>query len=102
MFGDSAVKQYKFLRLIIHLDMPSATDGPLTEDRLRGNSSTLNVLGIEVPRITIPVLAGRNLAVMAEAAVRDFMLKMKGFDAAAEFLERHARMLQKQTERAGD
>ena len=102
MFGDSAVKQYKFLRLIIHLDMPSATDGSLTEDRLRGNSSTLNVLGIEVPRITIPVLAGRNLAVMAEAAVRDFMLKMKGFDAAAEFLERHARMLQKQAERAGD
>jgi serine kinase of HPr protein (carbohydrate metabolism regulator) len=39
---------------------------------------------------------------MAEAAVRDFMLKMKGFDAAAEFLERHARMLQKQAERAGD
>jgi HPr kinase/phosphorylase len=102
MFGDSAVKQYKFLRLIIHLDMPSATGMPITEDRLSGNSSTHKVLGIEVPRITIPVLAGRNLAVMAEAAVRDFMLKMKGFDAAAEFLERHARMLQKQAERAGD
>ena len=99
MFGDSAVKQNKFLRLIIHLDMPPVTSGPLDEDRLRGNISTLKVLGLEVQRITIPVLAGRNLAVMAEAAVRDFMLKMKGFDASAEFLERHARMLQKQAER---
>jgi serine kinase of HPr protein (carbohydrate metabolism regulator) len=35
---------------------------------------------------------------MAEAAVRDYMLKMKGFDAAAEFLARHARMLQEQAE----
>jgi len=99
MFGDSAVKQNKFLRLIIHLDMPPATSGPLEEDRLRGNSSTLKILGVEVQRITIPVLAGRNLAVMAEAAVRDFMLKMKGFDASAEFIERHARMLQKQAGR---
>ena len=96
MFGDSAVKQSKFLRLIIHLDMPpTGTSAPLDEDRLRGNSTTLGVLGVDVQRITIPVLAGRNLAVMAEAAVRDFMLKMKGFDAAAEFLERHARLLRK-------
>jgi HPr kinase/phosphorylase len=102
MFGDSAVKQNKFLRLIIHLDMPPVGSGPLDEDRLRGNSTTLKVLGVEVQRITIPVLAGRNLAVMAEAAVRDFMLKMRGFDAAAEFLERHARMLQDQAERPGD
>ncbi len=98
MFGDSAIKQNKFLRLIIHLDLPPATGGPLDEDRLRGNSTTLDVLGVDVQRISIPVLAGRNLAVMAEAAVRDFMLKMKGYDAAAEFLERHARLLQKQAE----
>jgi HPr kinase/phosphorylase len=98
MFGDSAVKQNKFLRLIIHLDVPPAGSGPLDEDRLRGNSTTLDVLGVSVHRITIPVLAGRNLAVMAEAAVRDYMLKMKGFDAAAEFLARHARMLQEQAE----
>jgi len=99
MFGDSAIKQNKFLRLIIHLDVPQVGGGPLDEDRLRGNSSTLDVLGVAVHRIRIPVMAGRNLAVMAEAAVRDFMLKMKGYDAAAEFLERHSRLLQKQAER---
>jgi serine kinase of HPr protein (carbohydrate metabolism regulator) len=33
------------------------------------------------------------MAVIAEAAARDFMLRMKGFDAAAEFVERHSRLL---------
>jgi serine kinase of HPr protein (carbohydrate metabolism regulator) len=42
-------------------------------------------------------MAGRNLAVIAEAAVRDFMLKMKGFDAAAAFIERHSRLLSGQS-----
>lgn len=96
MFGDSAVKLNKFLRLIIHLDVPKGAQGDPATDRLRGDSSTLRVLDLDIQRITIPVLAGRNLAVMAEAAVRDFMLKMKGYDAASEFLERHSRLLQKQ------
>jgi HPr kinase/phosphorylase len=51
------------------------------------------VLDLKIPQINLPVLAGRNLAVMAEAAVRDFMLRMKGFDAAAEFVERHGRLM---------
>lgn len=97
MFGDSAVKLNKFLRLIIHLDVPQEGQGNPKTDRLRGDSSTLRVLDLDIHRITIPVLAGRNLAVMAEAAVRDFMLKMKGYDAASEFLERHSRLLQRQT-----
>ena len=52
---------------------------------------------LDIPKITLPVMAGRNLAVIAEAAVRDFMLKMKGYDAASEFLERHSRLLQNQS-----
>ena len=55
------------------------------------------VLDIPIPRISIPVMAGRNLAVMAEAAVRDFMLKAKGYNAASEFIERHSRLMQKQS-----
>ena len=99
MFGDSAVKLNKFLRLIIHLDVPQDKQVNPAADRLRGDSSAMRVLDLDIHRITIPVLAGRNLAVMAEAAVRDFMLKMKGYDAASEFLERHSRLLQKQAAR---
>jgi len=92
MFGDAAVKLNKFLRLIIHLEIPDG-DWLANMDRLRGNTNTMGLLGLEVPRITLPVLAGRNLSVIAEAAVRDFMLKMKGYDAASEFIERHSRIL---------
>lgn len=96
MFGDSAVKLNKFLRLIIHLDVPEKGGVNGVHDRLEGDSSEQQVLDIPIPRITIPVMAGRNLAVMAEAAVRDFMLKAKGYNAASEFIERHSRMMQKQ------
>jgi HPr kinase/phosphorylase len=96
MFGDAAIKLNKFLRLIIHLEVPEDMHRPPTVDRLRGNTSTEKVLDLDIPRITLPVMAGRNMAVIAEAAVRDFMLRMKGFDAAADFIERHSRILANQ------
>jgi HPr kinase/phosphorylase len=96
MFGDAAVKLNKFLRLIIHLEIPEDQDRPGNVDRLRGNTSTMEVLELDIPRITLPVMAGRNLSIIAEAAVRDFMLKMKGYDAASAFIERHSMILQRQ------
>jgi HPr kinase/phosphorylase len=96
MFGDSAVKSNKFLRLIIHLEIPNKPGGPQEGDRLHGDTSSQAVLDLAIPRITLPVMAGRNLAVLTEAAVRDFMLKLKGYDAATAFIERHARLLRSQ------
>ncbi|HKL51059.1 MAG TPA: HPr(Ser) kinase/phosphatase [Wenzhouxiangellaceae bacterium] len=92
MFGDAAVKSNKFLRLILHLHQPQPGDESKL-DRLAGQSEKSRVLDLEIPRILLPVLPGRNLAVIAEAAVRNFMLRMKGFDATAEFLERHGRLM---------
>lgn len=92
MFGDAAIKSNKFLRLILHLHQPQPGDEAKT-DRLSGQSEKSRVLDLEIPRILLPVLPGRNLAVIAEAAVRNFMLRMKGFDATAEFLERHGKVM---------
>ena len=94
MFGDAAIKVNKFLRLIIRLELPKSGGQSAPRDRLRGDTGMEKVLDLAIPRITLQVRAGRNLAVMVEAAVRDFMLKMKGYDAAAAFVERHARILQ--------
>lgn len=106
MFGDAAVKASKFLRLIVHLEIPrppgGASDGPAANDRLRGDTRAKEVLDLDVPCITLPVMAGRNLAVMTEAAVRDFMLKMKGYDAASAFIERHTRLLRGRAGSVGD
>lgn len=96
MFGDAAVKSSKFLRLILHLHTP--VDGDLVpEDRLAAPSGSARVLGQEIPRQVLPVLPGRNLAVIAEAAVRNYMLRMKGYDATEEFIKRHGRILHNQS-----
>ncbi len=92
MFGDSAVKTSKFLRLILHLYHPTQEDES-SLDRLNRRAETQRVLDLDVPRLLLPVLPGRNLAVIAEAAVRNFMLQLKGFDSTAEFLQRHAQLL---------
>lgn len=94
MFGDAAIKANKFLRLIINLHVPRDGKDLRHIDRLRGDTTQRRVMDLDIPQITIPVLAGRNLAVIVEAAVRDFMLKLKGFDAAADFVERHTQLIQ--------
>lgn len=93
MFGDSAIKSGKYLRLIIHLT--SMNDAELSKiDRLQGSLHTQNVLGVDIPTVTLPVAPGRNLAVLVESAARNHMLKQKGYDAAQEFSARQKRIME--------
>lgn len=93
MFGDTAIKTNKYLRLIIHLERMN--EKRLQEiDRLQGNRRTRNVLGVEIPEITLPVAPGRSLAVLVEAAVRNHILKLKGYDAATDFIKRQQRYIE--------
>ncbi len=96
MFGDAAVKANKFLRVIIDLQVPSDRQALAELDRLQPGPNSRRVMDTDVPQIILPVLAGRNLAVIVEAAVRDFSLKMKGIDAASDFIERHRALLAQQ------
>ena len=93
MFGDTAVKRNKYLRLIVHLvNATNAT--PEAMARLTGETSApRRVLDLDVPEFHLPVAPGRNLAVLAEAAVRLHILRAKGADPAAAFLARHAILL---------
>jgi HPr kinase/phosphorylase len=97
MFGDTAVKRNKYLRLIVHLvNATNAT--PEAMARLTGETSApRRVLELDVPEFHLPVAAGRNLAVLAEAAVRLHILRAKGADPAAAFLARHAILLSQGT-----
>ncbi|MBS0193422.1 MAG: HPr(Ser) kinase/phosphatase [Proteobacteria bacterium] len=95
MFGDTAVKRNKYLRLIVHLQrlrMDEASDGMA---RLTGDVGSRRVLDLDVPQITLPVAAGRNLAVLTEAAARLHILRIKGIDPGAAFLARHTQFLQR-------
>jgi HPr kinase/phosphorylase len=93
MFGDSAIKMSKDLRLIIHLQRLKA-DALQQLDRLQGSLQSRALLGIEIPVITLPVTTGRNLAVLVEAAVRDHILRRKGYNASEAFISRHQQLMQ--------
>ena len=96
MFGHTAVKPSKYLRLIVHLK-PQKLDAPGNDamTRLTGDVGYREVLDVNVPQITIPVAPGRNIAVLAEAAVRSHMLKSKGFDPAQTFIDRQAHQMRR-------
>ena len=95
MFGDTAVKRNKYLRLIVHLSKPSLEPSPTGLERLTGDLGTRRVLDLDVPMITLPVMAGRNLAVLTEAATRMHILRSKGVDPAAAFMARHSHFLER-------
>jgi HPr kinase/phosphorylase len=95
MFGDTAVKRNKYLRLIVHLGKPVADGTPGGLERLTGDLGSRRVLDLDVPMITLPVMAGRNLAVLAEAATRMHILRSKGVDPAAAFMARHSHFLER-------
>lgn len=86
IFGETACRRRMQLRLIVHLQRraPEVDDG----SRLPMHVETHDVLGVAVPRTTLPVAAGRNLGVLLEAAVRSTILKLRGIDTTAEFIER--------------
>ena len=95
MFGDTAVKKNKYLRLIVHLTKPHLEPQPSGIERITGELSVRRVLDLDVPQITLPVMPGRNLAVLTEAAARTHILRAKGVDPAAAFMARHSHFLER-------
>jgi HPr kinase/phosphorylase len=81
------------LRLMVHLQRRMGQDEPL---RLSLEDEEQDVLGVGVKRIVLPVAAGRNLAVLLEAAVRNTILQLRGIDSTQEFVDRQQRALEQQ------
>ncbi|MCB1798734.1 MAG: HPr(Ser) kinase/phosphatase [Gammaproteobacteria bacterium] len=96
MFGDSSIKRTKYLRLIVHLKRMSA-DEISGMDRLSGAYANRDVLGVSIPQVTVPVAPGRNLAVLVESAVRNHLLRLKGYDATEVLIERQQQVILDQT-----
>ena len=94
MFGDTAVKRNKYLRLVVHLTQPSESTSVDGIERITGELGARRVLDLDVPTVNIPVMPGRNLAVLTEAAARTHILRAKGVDPAAAFMARHSHFLQ--------
>jgi HPr kinase/phosphorylase len=96
IFGETAVRPKMNLKLIVHLDRPGQTGAPPAE-RLPLHEIAEDILGMSIRKIVIPVAAGRNLAVLLEAAVRNFILKLRGIDSTQEFIARQRGEIKRDT-----
>jgi len=85
IFGETAVRRKMKLRLIVELRRQAAA---ALMERLPLAGTTEEVLGLPIHKVVIPVAAGRNLAVLLESAVRNTILKLRGIDTMAEFVQR--------------
>jgi len=85
IFGEAALRPRKNLKLIVHLGKPTAR-----MERLPLNAGSERIMGVDIRKVMIPVAAGRNLAVLTEAAVRNYVLQLRGFDSTQEFVERQS------------
>ena len=92
MYGDSAIKMSKYLKLTVDL---KGMDENFTanENRLVCPTATYSVLGMEVPVATIQVAPGRNLAVLVEAAVRNHLLRLHNYYADDDIIARQKSMM---------
>ncbi len=93
IFGETAVRPRKLLKLMVHLEDHS-NEAFSELDRLQVNATYQEILGVPVRKVTIPVAAGRNLAVLVEAAVRNFVLNQRGIDSTKEFIERQQKLME--------
>ena len=92
IFGETAVRRKMRLKLIVHLVRKETMEREF--ERLPYEPLFEDILGIPVQKVVITVDAGRNLAVLVEAAVRNTILQLRGIDTYQEFIERHQRAMQ--------
>ncbi len=94
LFGDNSVKPMKPLDLIIQLETADK-QSPQLLDRLNIKTQHEEVLGVKVPKVHIPIAAGRNIAVLVEVAIRNHMLLLRGINATRQFTQRQQREMKK-------
>jgi len=88
LFGATATTQKKKMELVIRIE---EWDPSREYDRLGIEDGTIEILGVRLPSLLVPISPGRNLATIVEVAVRNHLLKQLGVHSAREFVERQAR-----------
>ena len=84
LYGVGAVLDSEDIHLVIELQKWKDNMGGV--ERLGKNQSETTILGIKKPKIVLPVMPGRNLAIVVEVAARNFRLKEFGYDPLKELM----------------
>ena len=91
IFGETAVRRKMRAKLIVHLVRKETMEREF--ERLPHEPMYEDILGVPLRKVVIAVDAGRNLAVLVEAAVRNSILQLRGINTYQEFLERHKKAI---------
>lgn len=95
MYGNNAVATGKRLHLIIQLQPAEDAGEQRVIDRLDVTQRHRGILEVEIPEVILPVAPGRDLSVIIEAAVRNHVLFLNGYNAAEDFIERQQHYIKK-------
>lgn len=82
LFGASAVRPHGQVQLVVYLENWSKDK---QFDRLGGANETMQIANVDIPKISIPVKTGRNVAIIVEVAAMNFRAKTMGYDATKTF-----------------
>lgn len=85
LFGVQAIRLQKRLELNIHLSLWNEV---VECDRIGLTEKTTTYLNVQIPKITIPISPGKNIAVILEVIATNFMMKIYGENLAESFVER--------------
>lgn len=84
LFGMASIKAETAINMVVNI-VPWSNEQ--VYDRLGLEEQYIDLLGVKIPAITIPIKPGRNLAIILEIAAMNNRQKMMGYNAAAEFTE---------------
>jgi HPr kinase/phosphorylase len=99
IFGDNAVKPTKPLDMIVQLELADL-QSPKSLDRLNAKILHETILEVKIPKVVIPIAAGRNIAVLVEVAIRNHILLMRGVNATKQFANRQKKFMQKERKKS--
>lgn len=91
LFGAGAVKSYKRISYIVQLEL---WDDKKQYERLGIEEDSMKIMDVTIPKATVPVRPGRNLAVIIEVAAMNFRLRRMGLNAAEKFSDQLSTMIQ--------
>lgn len=97
LFGVGAIRDRKQVQLIVQLE---EWDSQKVYDRMGSGENEIEILGVSVPRLIIPVKPGRNIPIIIETAAMNERLKKMGYYSAYEFDQNVLKWLESENARA--
>jgi HPr kinase/phosphorylase len=95
IFGVRAVRQQKRIEVVVQLE-EWQHDAPI--DRTGLDTEVTTILGVELPKVRVPLNPGKNITVIAEVIAMNHLLKYSGIDPAERFNERLVRQMRGKSE----